>query len=217
MIRYKEEITEHYNYLTPLILSREKNKWLCVYTLFFDWNYIFSPIEKLTWTALRFFGKCPFYPQYPVNRFFVDFGNPKVKVAIECDGKEWHTDKEKDANRDKIILGEGWTVFRITGSDCFKHCDEYFFLDRYSDYDKSGIISLYYQNVDGLIKAIAIFYFDYKDYNLFEIEIDIAFNCLVNSLSPGQFNSIYPDLTKRLDKLKSEYYTFIEQEEYHYD
>lgn len=217
MIRYLNEIRAHYEQLTPLILSRGNNKWLSPYTPFFDWNYLFSPIEKQTWSALRYFGKCPFYPQYPVNRFFVDFGNPKVKVAIECDGKEWHTDKEKDANRDKVILSEGWTVFRISGADCFRSCDEYFFLERYSDRDKGGIISNYYQNIDGLIKAIAIFYFGYKDYSFFEMEIDSAFNCLMSALSPGQLNSVYPDLTSRLDKLKSEYYTFKDQEEYHYD
>jgi hypothetical protein len=59
------------------------------------------------------------YPQYPVGRYFVDFANPAAKVAIECDGKRWHTDKERDAQRQGEIEALGWVVYRISGRDCF--------------------------------------------------------------------------------------------------
>ena len=50
--------------------------------------------------------------------FFVDFANPKAKVAIECDGEAYHRDKAKDAYRDAKLSGLGWAVYRISGKDC---------------------------------------------------------------------------------------------------
>jgi very-short-patch-repair endonuclease len=64
------------------------------------------------------------YPQWPVGGFFVDFANPVAKVAIECDGKEFHTDWKKDAERDDALTALGWTVYRFTGRMCFMECDE---------------------------------------------------------------------------------------------
>lgn len=77
-----------------------------------------SPIEKLIWADIRT-GGLVMYPQYPVAGFFVDFGNPLIKVAIECDGKPYH-DPIKDAERDRVLRNHGWRVYRITGSDCVK-------------------------------------------------------------------------------------------------
>lgn len=82
-----------------------------------DWLHVFTPIEYALWHDIRSAG-CVFYPQYPVGRYFVDFGNPVAKVAIECDGAKWHMDKEKDAARDKKLRDAGWSVYRISGSDC---------------------------------------------------------------------------------------------------
>jgi hypothetical protein len=54
----------------------------------------------------------------------VDFGNPKARVAIECDGKVYHTDKAKDARRQAEIEALGWTVYRLSGAACNRP-DEY--------------------------------------------------------------------------------------------
>lgn len=81
-----------------------------------DWLNIFTPIEKSAWHDIRANG-IPLWPQLPVGRFFVDFGNPAVKVAFECDGKEWH-DERKDAARDRILEEMGWKVFRAAGWQC---------------------------------------------------------------------------------------------------
>lgn len=78
----------------------------------------FTPIERAFWHDIRCKG-IVMYPQYPVGRVFVDFANPVAKVAVECDGKQWH-DAEKDAIRDAKLAKLGWTVYRITGSDCLK-------------------------------------------------------------------------------------------------
>lgn len=76
-----------------------------------------TPIEAWLWSDIR---QCNaiFYPQYPVGRFFVDFANPKAKVAIECDGHQYHLDKAKDNDRDVILNDIGWTVYRVPGYVC---------------------------------------------------------------------------------------------------
>ena len=77
-----------------------------------------TPIEVALWDDIRA-ENAVMYPQIPVGPFFVDFGNPAAKVAIECDGREWHLDKAKDAARDRAMSAFGWVVYRITGSECF--------------------------------------------------------------------------------------------------
>lgn len=82
-----------------------------------------TPIEEWMWSDLRDEGAV-MYPQYPVAGVFVDFGNPKAKVAIECDGAAYHLDKEKDAERDRRLVALGWTVYRFTGRQCREDYDE---------------------------------------------------------------------------------------------
>ena len=75
-----------------------------------------TPIENALWCDIRQAGLV-MYPQWPACGFFLDFANPLVKVAIECDGKEFH-DPAADMARDSILEASGWRVFRITGRDC---------------------------------------------------------------------------------------------------
>jgi len=218
MIQHIENIKQHYSEILPRIMSRDKGQWVAPYTDLVDWNLLFSPIEEQTWMALRSFGKCPLYPQYPIDRFFVDFGNPKFKVAIECDGKEWHQDKEKDAKRDMILLEQGWHIFRISGADCFRLTDNYHdrFEDQKSDDEVCDILKSYYCTIEGLIKAISFFYFDFKDYSIFDNESEIAFDCLRKYVSPIQYNSVINDLAKRLVNIRAEYYEFMADKDYKY-
>lgn len=81
-----------------------------------DWRDM-TPIEEDAWNAIRRMG-IPFYPQYPVGRYFVDFADPVRRIAVECDGKQWH-DAVKDAARDAELRDLGWTVHRFTGRQCF--------------------------------------------------------------------------------------------------
>ncbi len=82
-----------------------------------------TPIEAVVWEELRDAGAV-MYPQFPVGPYFVDFGNPVAKVAIECDGLLYHLDKKADAARERAILALGWAVWRITGSDCMAPAEE---------------------------------------------------------------------------------------------
>lgn len=80
---------------------------------FIDWTMEFSPIEDIAWAHIRELG-LRFWPQYPIDRFFVDFADPVQRIALECDGKAYH-DAAKDAKRDDILRSLGWRVIRMTG------------------------------------------------------------------------------------------------------
>lgn len=82
-----------------------------------DWVNLFTPIEMAAWQDIRAAG-LPLWPQLPVARFFVDFGNPVAKIALECDGQRWH-DPVKDAARDRELFDMGWRVYRAPGWRCW--------------------------------------------------------------------------------------------------
>lgn len=90
---------------------------------FVDWPSIFTPIENGAWQYIRSYGIIPMFPQYPVGRVFVDFGDPEKRIAIECDGAQWH-DKKKDSIRDRKLNDLGWTVYRFTGRELWKAEDD---------------------------------------------------------------------------------------------
>lgn len=92
----------------------------------YAWDHVLgirlTAIEFALWSDIRD-ANLVMYPQYPVGPFFVDFGNPAAKVAIECDGRAYHLDKAKDAERQRLIEARGWAVYRITGRDCFSQME----------------------------------------------------------------------------------------------
>jgi hypothetical protein len=114
------EIRRYYRRHEAAILRAGANAWgLDPYQWEFEAGISLTPIERMFWYDVRNAGVV-LYPQYPVGRFFVDFANPAAKVAIECDGAQFHMDTERDAERQAAIEALGWSVFRITGSDCCK-------------------------------------------------------------------------------------------------
>ena len=113
-----QAIRDFYSDITPLILAQEKNEWAVDAYAWAHGNMIFqTPIEEWLWRDIRACNAV-LYPQYPVMGFFVDYANPKAKVAIECDGAAFHQDREKDAARDLKLTDAGWSVYRISGRDC---------------------------------------------------------------------------------------------------
>lgn len=111
-----QAIKEFYALALPEILEQPAHIWgIDPYEA--DWCRLMTPIEFGLWQNIRAEGAV-FYPQFPVDRFFVDFGNPRARVAIECDGEAFHQDHERDLARQRIIEGHGWTVYRITGREC---------------------------------------------------------------------------------------------------
>lgn len=73
-----------------------------------------SPIEEVIFDHCVV-NNVVMYPQYPIAHIVVDFCNPKKKVIIECDGKDYHS-LEKDQKRDEWLVSRGYKVFRMKGS-----------------------------------------------------------------------------------------------------
>ena len=47
----------------------------------------------------------------------IDFADPQLKVAIEVDGRAFHSDRrsfERDRERQNLLVIRGWVVLRIT-------------------------------------------------------------------------------------------------------
>ncbi len=146
------------------LYARVLPKWMATYSetgrqfydpYLMDWE--FTPIERDVWCDIRCAG-VPFYPQMPVLNYFIDFGNPFLKIGIECDGKEWHN-AERDAARDARLSAEGWEIYRIPGHECRRSLD----MDRGHDYneqpDRDKVARYFMDTSEGIIDAIKFQYF----------------------------------------------------------
>ncbi len=63
-----------------------------------------------------------FSQQYKIGPYSVDFGFPDIKLAVEVDGKAYHSspaDLERDRRRTAYLAKCGWTVIRFRASDVF--------------------------------------------------------------------------------------------------
>lgn len=188
MIPY-DKIRDHYEYLTPLIMERSvkhPRSWVSPYCTEIDWIKIFTPIEYDTWHSIRSNGRIPLYPQYPVLNYFLDFGNPYLKIGVECDGADFHLDKKKDNDRDYELKQVGWSIYRISGSDCWRvPSAEYYDLVYHLEEDRYSILKEFYDTtVDGLIKALSIGFCEDNYYeDEYVNESQISQMCLNNRLS----------------------------------
>lgn len=73
-----------------------------------------SPAERLMFQELRcYWWTSGFVPEYRVGNYYIDFADPLKKIAIEVDGKQWHSDTKRDAKKDSCLRKQGWTVYRI--------------------------------------------------------------------------------------------------------
>jgi len=82
--------------------------------LFVPWKLLFTPIEREAWEEIQI-ARLRMFPQYPVLNYFLDFADPWTKVAVECDGKAFHTDAARDGARDALLRKQGWIVVRVSG------------------------------------------------------------------------------------------------------
>lgn len=116
---------------------------------YFKWDETFSPIERLVWSEIRMLG-LPFYPEFPVGKYFIDFADPIKKIGIEVDGKEFHQDREKDKFRQNELENLGWMIFRISGSTVYKKTDE----DDGDEEDRYDLSDFYSERILKNIKRI---------------------------------------------------------------
>jgi len=109
-----EVIREIYRHWMPEILARSaQHKRAVVYRNVVDWQ--FTPIEAMAWDTILSLGM-PLYPQLPVDRFFLDFGNPYYQVGLELDGADFHLPWDNQ-ERDRLLVRQGWHIFRIRGAE----------------------------------------------------------------------------------------------------
>lgn len=118
-----QRIRAHYEAHAASIMTSRSEWGVDPYAWEHEGGICMTPIESAMWSDIRMEGAV-FYPQHPVDKFFVDFGNPVAKVALECDGYAFHLDKAKDAARDARLRELGWTVYRFTGHDCVQDTEE---------------------------------------------------------------------------------------------
>lgn len=68
-------------------------------------------------------------PQFQISEYRVDFAlfnraEPSVKIAIECDGHDFHErtkeQAQRDKSRDRAIQARGFKVLRFTGSEIYR-------------------------------------------------------------------------------------------------
>lgn len=80
-----------------------------------------SAAERLAHAALRDAGIRGWHSNYAVsigsNTYFIDIAFPAQRLAVEIDGREFHSDRaqfEKDRRRQNALVSAGWTVLRFT-------------------------------------------------------------------------------------------------------
>lgn len=77
-----------------------------------------SPIERRLYRGLINNHLYPI-PQYKVGKYRIDLAFPHQLIAIECDGKAYHStpkQKAQDKRKDRFLQESGWTVLRFSGS-----------------------------------------------------------------------------------------------------
>jgi very-short-patch-repair endonuclease len=77
-----------------------------------------SPIEFRLYDALKAQGEY-IRTQVPCGRYSIDIALPAYHMAIECDGKAYHSTPEQkahDKRKDIYLRKNGWKVLRFSGS-----------------------------------------------------------------------------------------------------
>jgi very-short-patch-repair endonuclease len=76
-----------------------------------------SPIERRLYDALQLRG---YYvkTQFPCGKYRIDLALPTYKIAIECDGRAYHSSPEQkahDRRKNAYLRKHGWKVLRFSG------------------------------------------------------------------------------------------------------
>jgi len=154
-------IRRHYHDALPEIMSLAKTNLSMWYSKYpFDWR--FNKNEKSLWGSIV---RRPMamYPEFPVLNYFVDFGNPFLRIAIEADSKTFH-DKRRDSERDRNLLQEGWKTFRVSYTENFEPFIELgeiaeMILNQDGEVAAEEMEKWMLNTSDGVVDAILFFYF----------------------------------------------------------
>ena len=130
---------------------------------FLPWEQFWgkSPPEYLTWWSIRYYGRVPLYPQYPVLNYFVDFGDPWQRIGVEVDGNNYH-DEGKGLRRDEELFEIGWKIFRIPAAQTrpgyLGPNDEFRALDERAQ--RARLSRWLLETSDGVIRALKALYYE---------------------------------------------------------
>lgn len=154
-----EEIKSRYAAAMAKILASPHDQW-ALDSYYIPWFANSSPIERRAWDAIRLYGAV-MYPQFLVDCYFADFAHPKLKIILELDGKQFH-DRVKDAERDAVLMAQGWTTYRVPGSECVKFIDLDRVIEKQQEYSKAHYreTELWaFNTIHGIVAALAHRYF----------------------------------------------------------
>ncbi|WP_245596765.1 endonuclease domain-containing protein [Shimazuella kribbensis] len=95
--------------------------WIMQEKISWDFQYAKtqSPIERKLYNLLKQKGY-RLKTQVPCGKYFIDIAIPRYKLAIECDGKAYHSSPEQkrhDERKNRYLRKNGWSVLRFSGSD----------------------------------------------------------------------------------------------------
>lgn len=79
-----------------------------------------SALERRVEAILRDARFPPHERELEVGRFRLDFAWPAARVAIEADGRRWHSSAEdfaRDRAKHNLLVAEGWRILRVTWDD----------------------------------------------------------------------------------------------------
>jgi very-short-patch-repair endonuclease len=82
-----------------------------------------SPIETILYNALKNKGY-NIETQVRCGKYRIDMTLPLYKLAIECDGKEFHSNPEQkahDRKKNAYLRRSGWSIMRIKGSQIHRN------------------------------------------------------------------------------------------------
>jgi very-short-patch-repair endonuclease len=81
-----------------------------------------SPIERRLYDALKFRGELV-KTQVLCGKYRIDIALPAYNIAIECDGKAYHSStkqKAHDRQKNAFLRANGWKVLRFSGKMIYK-------------------------------------------------------------------------------------------------
>ena len=84
-----------------------------------------TDVERLLWFRLRDrrLAGWKFKRQVPIDRFIVDFLCADAKLVVELDGGQHDQDRERDANRTRVLEAMGYLVLRFWNNDVTRNID----------------------------------------------------------------------------------------------
>jgi hypothetical protein len=113
-----------------------------------------SPLEDIfAWDVHKFLGNFVSLAkqeeaQTPFGLFKIDFvakTRAGRRIGFECDGKDYHKDKQRDQLRDAVILNAGHVdlIYRFRGQDLFYHSTECLYFLTFWEPDLFGVTGTY--------------------------------------------------------------------------